>query len=206
MVSYSPGLEPSTDVWYVNFSLYIKCNNVKYIKFHRPWRLRRGLTYSSNFSATSALDWTGFSTSHPSCFTAENSSVPLTRQALCTPGSVWTVRKISSSHVFDLPTVEDVVISHTGYTIPAQKCNTVSAETLRCQHFTFFLYLQSFCSLLWPSQSIYRSANRTNFGKFLYGQKIFELWRENMLHELANKTSNLQTLFSNPLAGYITSI
>ena len=57
-------------------------------------------------------------------------------------GGLWgrsgRLRKISSPPVFDPPTVEGVVISHTGYAIPAQKCNTVSAETLICQHFTFF--------------------------------------------------------------------
>jgi hypothetical protein len=49
------------------------------------------------------------------------------------------LRKISSPPVFDLPTVEYVVISHSDYAIPDHKCNTVRAETLRCEHFTFFL-------------------------------------------------------------------
>ena len=73
----------------------------------------------ATFSVTSALHGSGFSTQCPSRFTSGNSSIPPTQQAGWTPGSVWTVAEnLLSPPVFDLPTVEDVVISHTGLRYP----------------------------------------------------------------------------------------
>jgi hypothetical protein len=108
-------------------------------------------------------------------------------------GQSGRLRKISSSPVFDPPTVEDVVISHTFYAIPDHKCNTFTClNTEMPALYVFSLPLKSAIYCVHVS----RSANPTNFGKFLYGRAIFELWGKNMLHELA--CSNFQRFFLKP--------